>query len=207
MKKVLGCFDHAFVISLPDQIERLAETRRELARHDIPFEPLRGVEIRSYFSDKKNGDMGCLAAHLQAVKEARRRGYENVLIIEDDIVLRPDFGELWTDVLPQMKGLSYDMFYFYNWLKPTALVRPIRVHPIDSTLCTHFYAVHCSFYDRYVVMVETQLATKVYKVLDWLFHAPEVKVMATSYNLAGQRRAWSKITRDFRDRDSFGYPP
>jgi len=207
MRKILGCFDHAFVINLPTDIERLAETRRDLARHDIPFETLRGVEIRSYFSSKRNGDIGCLAAHLNAVKEARRRGYENVLIIEDDIVLRPDFGELWTDVLPQMRGLGYDLFYFYNWLKPTPLVRPIQVQQIESTLCTHFYAVHNCFYDRYIALVEAQLLLQAYQPLDWLFHAPEVKVVATSYNLAGQRKAWSKITRDFRDRDSFGYPP
>jgi GR25 family glycosyltransferase involved in LPS biosynthesis len=203
MNKVLDCFDHAFVINLPDEIQRLAETRRELTRHDIPFETLRGVEIHSYFSDKKNGDLGCMLAHLHAVREARRRGYESILIVEDDLVLLPDFRDLWNDVIPQMPGLRYDLFYFYDWMTPKPLARPIRVHSIATCVCTHFYVVHRCFYDKFSALVEAQLSAEAPNALDRLFHAPEVNVVATTYNLAGQRPARSRITRDFRNQACF----
>ena len=204
--KILDCFDHAFVINLPTETQRLAETRKEFSRHNISFEVLNGVEPSDYASAKDNGALGCMQAHLQAVEEAWRRGYESILIVEDDVVLRPHFRDFWRDVLPQMRGLRYDLFYFYNWTHPKPLVRPIQVYPIDTTLCSHFYAVHGSFFERFIALVKAELSSSSPRPVDRIFHAPEVSIVATSYNLAGQRPALSRISFEVRPEICFGYP-
>ncbi len=203
---VLGFFDHLFVINLPMNEQRMVETEQQLELHKIPFERLDGVISRRHSSPTTNGLIGCLLGHLNAVKTAQKRNYQSVLIAEDDVALRANFNELWSDVAPQMPGLKYDLFYFYNWMRPLPLVRPIRANPIKTTLCSHFYAVHSSFFDRYIAIVERQIALTDPTHLDQLFHAPEVSCVATSYNLAGQRPAFSDIAFDFRNEVCFGPP-
>ncbi len=203
---VLGFFDHLFVINLPLNEQRMVETKQQLELHKIPFERLDGVISRQDSTPTTNGILGCLLGHLNAVKTAQKRNYQSVLIAEDDVALRVNFNELWSDVAPQMPKLNYDLFYFYNWRRPLPLVRPIRAYPIKTTQCTHFYAVHSSFFDRFIALVERQVASTDPAHLDLLFQAPEVNCMATSYNLAGQRPAFSDIAFDFRNEVCFGFP-
>jgi GR25 family glycosyltransferase involved in LPS biosynthesis len=112
---VLGCFDHAFVLNLPEDAQRMEETQQELSRHKIPFERLAGSTMVGLPKNKYLGNLGCLRSHLSAVRIARERGYKNVLIMEDDVVLRPSFRELWEDVIPQLGGLDSILFILQNF--------------------------------------------------------------------------------------------
>jgi hypothetical protein len=202
--KILECFDHAFVLNLPCDIQRMSDTREELKRCNISFERLNGVTVNSSGDFKKCGILGALSAHISAVKIAQERGYISTLIIEDDIILRPNFCDLWADTIPELHRLSYDLFFFYRWTLRPALVRPLGVMQIEKTVCTHFYAVHSKFYQLYINFAENQLKALRPKNIDEIFKAPEVNIWATSYNLAGQRSGQSNVTRSIRQTASFG---
>lgn len=192
--RVLGCFDHAFVINLSTDRDRMENTRAQLAAVGIPFERREGITACKLLPPKGANRLGCLLTHLAIVREARRRRYGSVVVIEDDIVLRPQFLDLWADVSPSLRSLRYDLLYFYRWKKRVPEHRPLNLVAIDGTLCTHFYAVHSRFYDRYIHIVERQLANPRPKAIDLIFSSKAVRIFATSYNLVGQNAGPSRIS-------------
>lgn len=200
---VLGCFEHAFVLNLPMDTCRMDQTREELVKHEIPFERLEGVTLPGPPRGLERGRRGCLLAHLSAVREARLRGYKSVVIIEDDIIFQHNFHKLWPNVIPQIAGLDYELFYLYRWARRDTFTCPVQVVQIKRTLCTHFYAMHCSFYEKCIAAIEGQLRRAWPRPIDWLLHLHAHKIYATSYNLVGQRAGPSNISPNPRKRNVF----
>jgi hypothetical protein len=201
---VLDCFDHAFLINIARDVDRMKKARKELDEHRIPFERIEAITASKILRGSSWGNLGCLLTHLSAVRLARRRRYKSIVVIEDDAILRPNFYDYWRDFAPQIKALTYDLFYPYRWTVREEEHRPVRVLKINSTICTHFYAIHSRFYDRYIDLVERQLATPRPKPVDKIFYAKEIKIYAASYNLVGQRAGASSINIFSSRRLTFG---
>lgn len=76
----LKFIDQIFYINLDKRTDRRAEIEQEL--HNIGFPP----ELVSRFAAIEDpiGFIGCSKSHLEVLKIARDRNYENILIFEDD---------------------------------------------------------------------------------------------------------------------------
>lgn len=191
MKKVLDMFSHAFVINLDRNHERLASITQRLHGLGIGFERLPGVEFES--SVPRAGARGCAMSHLGAVKEARDRGFESVLILEDDAIFRPDFPDLWSRLLPQMRGLDYDIFYGYDWDSRATSPSALGITPIAKTLCSHFWAIHSRFYDAFIETVSLNDRKEKRVSIDTLFSSGHARLYAPTYNLVGQDAGFSEV--------------
>jgi glycosyl transferase family 25 len=92
-----------FLINLDRSPDRLARMREQARDLEFDYERVRGVDgsanlpawLRDQFdlhSGMSNGEIGCYASHLCACALIREQGLEAAIILEDDVVLDPDFA-------------------------------------------------------------------------------------------------------------------
>jgi len=72
--------------------------------------------LRSDFLKFRLGSLGCLLSHVEIMKTSLERGYEQVLILEDDAEFRlgkyDSFNEVLESLESQTRNIKFDMFYF-----------------------------------------------------------------------------------------------
>ena len=77
-----------FYINLESRVDRRQEIEGELARIGISGERFPAFKTSP-------GIIGCGQSHSGVLKEARARGYANVLVLEDDFMFRVSKEEFW----------------------------------------------------------------------------------------------------------------
>ena len=189
MTHVLDCFDGAFVINADDQPERLSKVSLELARVGIPFERHSAITNARPSSLLRASEVSLTLSHCAIVNMARERRYKNVLILEDDVVFRPDFLEQWKRVSSQVGRLEYDLLYFYDWHAEQLPSEP-HLARIIGTLCTHAYCVSARYYDSFLDTLDRyqQLAA-----IDQMLLRVDAEKWAIVPNLIGQEGGISSI--------------
>ena len=65
-------------INLNKRTDRREQIEKELNDFNLPFERFEAIETHGF------GTVGCGKSHLNVLKIARDRNYENILILEDD---------------------------------------------------------------------------------------------------------------------------
>lgn len=84
-------FDHIYVLNLPRRTDKRARVESTLKSIGITnYEFFDGID-GSKFHDKKThrinpGELGCYLSHVEIMKDALSRGFERILIFEDDII-------------------------------------------------------------------------------------------------------------------------
>ena len=137
----------AFYINLDRRADRRAEIESELANMKIDAERFRAIE--HVFPA-----IGCTSSHVDVLKLARERGYESVMIFEDDFMFTVS-KEDWESLINKLPS-SYDVVMMsYNI---------ILAYPYDDTFDSVFeaqtasgYIVHSRFYDRLIDRLEEGL--------------------------------------------------
>jgi len=118
-------FDKIFYINLDKDIERNQNLLSQFKKFNITnFERISGVEFqeipdkmywRNFNLNALNekyilGSMGCRASHKKIMDISMERGYNKILIFEDDIFFTEDPNEILNKNLHQLD--SWDMLYF-----------------------------------------------------------------------------------------------
>src|SRR5262249_46334824 len=93
--------DAVYVLSVRTFADRIAHVMRELGRHRIGFEfvfefdaaALDEETILQHFAGNSpmKKQMSLTLKHLQAWRRACERGQRRILVLEDDVILHPDF--------------------------------------------------------------------------------------------------------------------
>jgi hypothetical protein len=151
-------FPTRFYLNLGRRDDRRAEVQRELLMADISAERFpaidyrwtkssRGFESRQYYA--------CALTHRLAIREAKKRKAQAVLIFEDDVVLAPGIlDRLNATELPEDWGILY--------LGCAHVERPSCVSPglvkVASALDCHAYAVKDKYFD--LVLATTSSSPK-----------------------------------------------
>ena len=137
-------WDNIFIINLKRRLDRKKTMTKQFKLQKITkYEFIDAVDgmkpnILNTFMELKNnrktqivssGHFACLLSHIKAIEEAKSRGYSNIMILEDDVVLCDDFvGQLNKINVP-----SYDMLYlggiinkkkifFSHWAKSSSIL-------------------------------------------------------------------------------------
>jgi GR25 family glycosyltransferase involved in LPS biosynthesis len=119
-------FDHVYVLNLNDRIDRLIKVTNKLNSLGINFtrfEAINGTKFEGkkyvkkiFQSDKDNYAMGCCLSHKNIVKDAKQKGYKNILILEDDVMFCKNFN-IWFQNLRLIK--DWKLLYLgtsqYKW--------------------------------------------------------------------------------------------
>jgi len=143
--------DGVFYINMDHRIDRKEQIEWELRKVGLPFERFPGIPTSP-------GIIGCGYSHLAVLKEARQRGYRNVLIFEDDFQFILDKTDFWNYMGKVLEDLpSYDVImlgYNINSWKPS---HSIRVNKVLSAQTASAYIVHSKFYDELIALYEWAL--------------------------------------------------
>ena len=108
--------DKIFIINLKHEINKRKKMENlipilENISSNIEFvEAVNGnaIEIDTEYSSSK-GSYGCCLSHLACIKDAVCKKYENILIFEDDIILRKDFVDIWKTL--ECPSTNWDLLY------------------------------------------------------------------------------------------------
>lgn len=131
---------HCFFINLDRRVDRRLETEAELARMGIEAERFSAIE-------RSPGGLGCTQSHIEVLKLARARGYETVMVLEDDFSFTVDEREL-SDAFTRLPE-SFDMV-----LLAFNLIRGDPVTPylgrVQEAQTTGGYIIHSRYYDTLI---------------------------------------------------------
>ena len=118
-------FDKIFYINLDKDTDRNVKIVEQFKRYDISnFERISGTVVdivpdisywRNFNQDKINekyvlGGLGCRNSHWRIMKTALERGYNKILVLEDDIVFTKDPHQVLKDNMSKLD--NWDMLYF-----------------------------------------------------------------------------------------------
>lgn len=136
-------FDKIYVINLDHRVDRMTTV--------IENFKLIGLTDYQRFSAIKTdmGWDGCNKSHLGVIEDARKNGYENFLVFEDDFVLHENFVELFTEFMGQLPS-DWDMVYFGGNTSMATTKERVSKNLIkpNSILTTHCYGMKNTIYDK-----------------------------------------------------------
>ena len=91
-----------FVVNLETRPDNLELIKKEMGYIGWDFEKFNAVNRNSY--------MGCTLSHLEIIKIAKERGYDRVMVIEDDCVFMPYAKSFLEDIEKQIEGIEFGVF-------------------------------------------------------------------------------------------------
>lgn len=185
---------HVLYINLDKRPDRRAEIEHELSRMGLSGERIAGVDTAPH------GYIGCATSHINALKTAREKGWENVLIVEDDfqfIVDRDTLDRVFRAF--QTHGFTYDvLFLAYNLMGQHMLLDHIRGRATCVQTASG-YIVHRRYYDTLIhhleegleKLIETHDPTRytndqywksLQPIHEWYFMRPRIGIQRPSYS-------------------------
>jgi len=149
-------FPHIRCVNLARRPDKWAECEKEFAKHNLTVERFDAIDGSKIEHNPKvmDGSIGNLLSQITIIKEAREKGYENVLILEDDVEFEENVNEIFKE---RIKGVpnDWDLLYLggnHNRQK-IDLVSPY-VRRINDTYATHAYAIRNTVYDLVLEYLE-----------------------------------------------------
>lgn len=147
-------FDKIYCINLDKRYEKWEIAEREFKTHNLNvtrFEAIDGNNLPTVDA-LLPAELGCVCSHLQIVEEAKRNGFQNILIFEDDVFLDSKFAQK----AGLIKNLNWKLFYFgasqIDW---TDIEYTENSYFCKNTLGSFAYAINCSLFDEYIAELKT----------------------------------------------------
>jgi len=97
--------DHIYCLNLERSLERRKKMEKEFEKEGLDVEFFKACDGRAM---GKDGIFGCAQSHINIWKDIVSKGYENVLIFEDDVWLEKDFKKYLEILEPPEK---WDILY------------------------------------------------------------------------------------------------
>src|ERR1700682_246194 len=147
------CFPHRVCINLARRPDRWAKSQTQFQQHQIEvprWNAVDGAKIQTPPEWRYSpGAYGCSLSHLEAVREAKARRYESLLIFEDDVELHPQLRSLFPGFMAQVPG-DWDAIYLggIHRLEPTAAAP--NVVRLMETNSTYAYALRRTVFDAFL---------------------------------------------------------
>jgi len=154
MPDINEAFPHKFCINLDRRPERWEQMRSKFERCgavDVQrFAAVDGQEaiVPAKWSDSP-GAYGCLRSHLEIIEEARRLGWGNVLIFEDDAALDPELSEKFSSYFQQVPA-DWEMLHFGANHMAAPVEVSANVVRIASANSTFAYALNAAVFDSFI---------------------------------------------------------
>lgn len=141
--QILNYFDGAFCINLNKRTDRRKAFEERSKKAGLNVERFPAISIEG-----ENPKHCGTYSHIEVVKEAQRRNYNNCMIFEDDCVFVDGFLEKLKPCVDFLKNNEWDMFYMGGELAGTSYVINEHVANCSGMYGAHAYVVNKSFYDR-----------------------------------------------------------
>lgn len=143
----LEYFQQIYIINLPQRHDRRREMAEQLKAIGLGFNSPFVRLFEAFRPDDAGGfptigARGCFLSHLGVFRDASARGFERILIFEDDLNFVSDFSTRAEEVVAALKREDWSVFYGSYSLKnappPEAGKSVVRAQPGDSIQTAHF---------------------------------------------------------------------
>lgn len=186
--------DGIFYINLDHRTDRREEIEEELTRIGLPFERFSAIRTCP-------GSVGCGYSHLAVLTEARNRGYNNVLIFEDDfefLIDKDTFHRYICDIMNDVP--SYDVIMLGYSLQRYEPSHSSLVNKVLEAQTASAYIVHSKFYDVLIKLLEEAIPLLESTGQHWIYAIdqiwkrlqPSSNWYATSIRVGKQRPSMSE---------------
>ena len=171
-------FDKIYCLNLDFRKNKWIKSKRAFIRFNIKAQrfsasSFRSNEVRAQFMtllekfpDRKTrrnkaiinelGAMGCLMSHIRILKDAKKNGYDRVLILEDDFIFAKNFDKIFKRKIQRIP--SWKLLYLggtqHCWKNID--IKDGFYSPLN-TCGTFAYAIDCSIYDEVLSDYEKML--------------------------------------------------
>lgn len=109
-------FDNVYVLNLNHRKDRLSAISARLNKYGIEFEKFTATDgsvlnkvwqnfANSYFTTPNY--LACAISHLSIYHDANQRGFNKILILEDDVVINKNIHELLENQIPEWRDVFY----------------------------------------------------------------------------------------------------
>lgn len=196
-------FGHVYVINRACDKDRRDHITRELQGVDFElFEATDGWENQHLFKkDETNqvwdgwtpGAAGLVDTKIRILKDAIEKGYENILVMEDDIVFNYMFNKQ-SKLCWDMKPENWELFHFAakDYARPQ---RMGKIKRLKSAWSCQIYAINSSIYQEYIDQL-VDFDKPIDLVTSKYFH-PRGNSYATKYNMIDTLPNMSAIRNKF----------
>lgn len=194
-----GYFDNIYCLNLAHRADRWKSFSRRAKEAGFTverFEAINGAELKNGLGSimeenpRRNSELACKIGHLRIIRDAKAKGYRSILILEDDLVLRPNWENIFRHAYAGLPD-SWEMFYLgVNNLNPAVEIAP-HLSRIRTGFTTHAYAVHSRAYDTIIEAFDFRGQADVLYA-DYLH--PRGNSYCVSPNIAIQEAGHSDIT-------------
>jgi glycosyl transferase family 25 len=139
--------DGVLYINLAHRTDRKKHIEKELNKLSPIYSNIERIDAVKH----RNGGKGCGLSHIKALETAKKRNWKNVLIVEDDLIFKPQTNPVsyLNNTLNELNGnfdilmLSGNIYKISNTNK-TNLSKPIKV---QTTSC---YLINNHYYDKLI---------------------------------------------------------
>ena len=154
-------FERAYVVNLPERVDRRREMIHELNKAGLSPTPNK-IEIfpaiRPESAEKfpSISIRGCFLSHLTILKQAKRDGLANVLVMEDDLTIAKKFALNQAAIVEQLSQSDWGFVYFGH-TEEVPKDTPAKLQPFPANewiLTTHFYGLNSTIFDRLIDFLE-----------------------------------------------------
>src|SRR5580698_3833906 len=109
------------VVNLPARTDRYREISAQLDALGMPFaagqvELFRAIQPPDAAGFTNTAVHGCFLSHLNILRNARPRGVESLLIIEDDLQVQPQDVEMLAEMAAELVKRPWGIAYFGHFL-------------------------------------------------------------------------------------------
>jgi glycosyl transferase, family 25 len=159
MTKITDYFQGIYAVNLPERKDRRKLIVKELEAAGMPLTPNK-VEIFPAIRPDEAGGFpsigarGCFSSHVGILKQAKKLGLNNILIVEDDLEISAKFRTDEAAIFEQLCQQDWDFAYFGH-VEEVAEQSPVALVPFsEGVMTTHFYAVNAKIFDRLLEFLE-----------------------------------------------------
>jgi hypothetical protein len=147
-------FDAIFCLNLDSETQRFTDSTRRHAQLGIAGR----VERFPGIATPANPHRGIAMAYREMIAEARQRGYEHLLVFEDDAVFLDDTVAVMRSVVAELADVEWDLCYLGAcvWAQDFPPLEGSDVlQACGPVTCTHAVAFHRRAYERLLAEIPT----------------------------------------------------
>jgi len=166
--------DKIYIINLKDRIDRWNDSLVQLNKYNIEnyerFDAIRPdlKKIDPIHYKKNNlkinekyiiGALGCKLSHIEIIKNAKKKNYKQILILEDDFLFCENFIEKYNKIYSNIqKGeINIDMMYLgFSIVRKNPFIDTLidNFKKVTNVHTTHAYIINNNFYDTIIKELE-----------------------------------------------------
>jgi hypothetical protein len=90
--KLNDYFDNIYIINLEHRTDRWQHCEEQMEKHGFTAEKFKAIGA----TEMIKGWQACTLSHISVLEDARQRGFQRVLVLEDDFVLHDDFNSIFS---------------------------------------------------------------------------------------------------------------